>query len=310
VGQHKFNQKEIQLKILIIDGSYLAFKSYFAFSKNPLTATIDGEQIVTSTVFGFINEILSLSTKLKYDYIINVHDSPPYKKKNLYPSYKEGRKSSIPSFNHEKELIKAITYDLNIPNIYSPGYEGEEVAKAVIKKSKDNEINFFTNDEDCFALLSKNVSLITTIRGDIKITTQNDLMDKYNVTPKQFRSFKAITGCSTDNVKGVNGIGPVGASQLISEFGSIKEILKNLNDLPQKIQEKFNSAMKSGQLKSSIILTRLETPKHLKAYKPEIHLPYADILEFIEARSFLKGSNKLILKHIQAKQKENQWEIK
>lgn len=294
------------MKFLIIDSSYLIYRSYFAFAKNHLTVNKDGQELITSAIFGFINELIMLQSDQNYDFIFTSWDTGPYLKKLKYPSYKEGRhKGELPDFNAEKEIIKAILFDLNIPVIYATGFEGEEVARTIINSCNAHQTHLYSNDQDCFVLLDDNVDLIRIHRGEIIFFDQQDLMDKYRVTPKQFRHWKALTGCSTDNVKGVQGIGPKSASDLISKFHSVKGVLKHIDQISPKQAEKILKAKEDGTLKSSMYLTKIQAPKDIQFYKPEERLSYLDILDYVEARSFLKGEKKLILKAIKKRQKEN-----
>lgn len=302
------------MKLLIVDSSFLIYKSFFAFKSNQLKVERDGEVINTSAIFGFIREIIHMKTGEKYDFIISVYDSPPYLKKQLSETYKDrpSKKITIPSFNDEKILIQAILYDLNIPCVYKKGYEGEEIAKSLINMHKDeHEIDFYTNDEDCYSLIDENVNLIKTDKGETIKFGLEDLKAKYNVTPKQFIQMKALTGCKSDNVQGITGVGPVTASKLVNEFKTIKNIKKNIDKIKQeKLKTNIRAAMESGTLTLSKKLTKIEAPRRLKLYKPEEELSYKEILEYIDAQSFLKGSNKLILANLKKTQRKNNESIK
>jgi len=296
------------MKILIIDSSYLTYRSYFAFKGRHLKIERDGEEINTSAIFGFIREIIFLKTEERYDYIIAVNDTGPYLKKKIDPNYKKrpDKKISVPSFNDEKELIQAILYDLNIPCYFAKGYEGEEVAKALIEKyKKKHDIEFYTNDEDCYALIDDNVKLVKTDKGEVIKFGKKDLQKKYNVTPKQFVHMKALTGCKSDNVTSVIGVGPVTASKLVNEFGTVRNVVKNLDNISKNLKIKIRESINNGNLNKSIILTRMEIPNKLQAYKPDTQLKYNDIFKYIDAQTFLKGSSQVVLMNIQKSQKAN-----
>jgi DNA polymerase I len=297
------------MKVLIIDSSYLIYKSYFAFKNKQLKIERDGEEINTSAIFGFMREIVHLKVERKYDFIISAYDTGPYFKKQISSDYKKrpDKNISIPSFNDEKILIQAILYDLGIPCVYKQGYEGEEIAKSLINKFKEkHHIDLYTSDEDCYALIDENVDLIKTNRGETFTFGIEDLQRKYNVTPKQFVQFKALTGCSSDNIKSVKGIGPVTASKLVNEFGNIRNLIKNIDSVKQaKVVENLKKAIKSGILNKSIKLTKIQAPEGLELHEPDESLTYVDILEYIDAQTFLKKTNKLILSNLQKTQRRN-----
>lgn len=302
------------MRTLIIDSSFLVYKSHFAFSKNQLSVTKNDSKILTSAIFGFINEIINLYTKHGYDKIMSVWDSPPYIKKKIYPDYKKGRKSNIPDLNIERTLIKAILYSLGIPCIMSQGYEGEEVASSIMSKLKGSPFDLYTNDEDCYALLDDDIRLINTVfdktkrMSDVKIFTDEDLLKKYNTTPKKFIQMKIIMGCKTDNVPGVDGLGPVKSSELINRFGSAKGVVENISTIEKekpKIAEKLKEAIENNLFQISRKLTKIEKPEILFILKPEQENTLEDILEYLEAKTLLIGPKKLALQSIKKKHAKN-----
>ena len=296
------------MKILILDSSYLIYKSYFGMKNKHLKVERDGEEINTSAIFGFLRETLNLITEERYNFIISVNDTPPYYKKKLYRDYKKRPDKGlvIPSFHDERELIQAILYDLGIPTFFCNGYEGEEIAHTLIKRLSNHKVDLYTSDEDCYALLYDHVQLIKTNKGDIIKFGLDDLQEKYHVDRKQFTIFKALTGCKSDNIPSINGVGPVTASKLINEHGSMKNIIKHVDDITQeKLRKNFKKAIKSGLLNRAMKLTKIEVPQKLNKYEAKETLTYKDILEWIDAQSFLGGTNKLLLRNLQRTQKKN-----
>lgn len=302
------------MKNLIMDSSFLVYKSHFAFSKNQLSIRKGDVEILTSAIFGFINEILTLYTKYNYKQFICVWDSPPYLKKKIYPDYKKGRKSNIPDLEIERTLIKAILHDLGIPCVMSPGYEGEEVASSIMNKLNGHYMDFYTNDEDCYALLSDKVRLIstgfnkTTRISELKVFTQKELLKKYNATPKQFIQMKILMGCKTDNVPGANDIGPVKSSQLINQFGSVKAIVENISAIEKdkpKIAIKIREAINNDTFKISRKLTKIEKPDNLFLLKPKEPNTFEEILDYLEANTLTHGNKWLTLVSLKKKHAEN-----
>lgn len=297
------------MAISIIDSSYLSYKSYFAFASNHLSVVRDGEEIITSAIFGFVRELLSL-TDYGYQTIICVWDTPPYYKKDKIQTYKEKRKKDIPSLANEREMIKGILYNLNIPSLYAKTYEGEDVASYIINKMGHNrEIHFYTNDKDCYALLDNNVQLINTVfnrklkRSELTYFSIEDLEKEFGVTPKQFSEMKTIMGCASDNVQGVVGIGPKKASDLISHYKTVRNVYFNLDQLKPKLAEKLINAKNDGSLNESKFLTTIVPPPKVELFVPKIKLSFEQILGYIEAYSLLKGANKLQLVKLRERNK-------
>lgn len=308
------------MKIAIIDSSFLIYKTYFAFKDKQLSIVKDGQTLITSPIFGFMRELIKLSSTHHYEFFITVWDKAPYIKANIYQGYKEKRKenNNTPILENERVLIKSILSDMNIPILSCSGYEGEEIAAAVISKLPNHNLSFYTNDEDCYALLGKNISLINSVydknikQFNLREFSEKDLMEKYGVTPKQFKQLKILTGCKSDNVPGIHGIGPVKASTLIKRFDTVNNILKNLNSIEKekpKIANLISAALANGVLSLSKKLTKIEIPKIINCFVMENNLAYSQILSYIEAETLLGGNNKLVLKTIKSRQISNLKEI-
>jgi DNA polymerase-1 len=282
------------------------YKSYFAFAQNHLSVIKDGEEINTSAVFGFVRELITLYNNYHYKEIICVWDSPPYLKKTIWPTYKERPKKDLPSFEHEKEIIKAILFDLGIPALYQKGYEGEEIAASIIDQlatDDDHKVDFYTNDEDCYALLN-NANLINSIankklkRSELSTFTKDDLLKKYSLTPKQFSEAKVLMGCQSDNIQGIKGVGIKTASKLIQEFKTVRGVLRNFDRIEfknEKLAAKIAQAIDDGSIQQSRFLTTINRPKKLLRYIPKTKVGYEQILAYLEAYTLISGANKLIL---------------
>ena len=303
-------------KVLLFDESYLMYKSYFGMHDKHLKTEISGEEIITSTIFGFLRELIMIKERSDYQAFIVCADSPPYIKKQRYKTYKEkrGSKAKIPSFAYERDILEAILYDLRIPVVHARGFEAEEVAKVVLKGNAHVEsMDLYSSDEDCYCLLSNKTSLVKSVKGNLEYFMVEDLRYKYGVTPRQFVSWKCLTGCSSDEVEGINGCGKKYASILVSKFGSLDGIYESLGEIDKmgkkfsKIASSLRSVKDSGELEKIKFLICMGHPKKLEIKVPEEKLNFEEILEVIEARTFLKGRPLRFLKNIK---KENPFYLK
>ena len=296
------------MKTVVIDSSYLVYKSHFAFQNNQLAVVKDKRKILTSAIFGFLKEIIRLYSDYKYDFIIAAWDSPPYIKKQIYSKYKQNRKKiDIPDLSTEKTLIKAILYDLNIPCLAAKGYEGEEVASSIIEKV-NGDTDLYTNDEDCYALISPTTSLINTNydkfarRSMLNLFTLESLKKKYKTTPKKFIQMKILMGCKqSDNVPGVEGIGPSKSSELINKYDTVKGVFENIDIIEKEkpaIAKKLIKAKQEGIINIARKLTKIEKPTNITLFKPEQNYSYKEILQYLEAKTLLAGTNSIVLKSI------------
>jgi DNA polymerase I len=206
-------------KALVVDGSYLIFRSYFAFPK--LT---DANKTPTGAFYGFARSVLRAVQDFDIEYVFIAQDLPhPTWRHEVYPEYKAGRKEA------EEDMIAQIplVYDWSAsitPNLFGvKGYEADDVIKTVCDYlEKDQEIEciyVLSSDRDLYQLLSH--PRIVFLGSDQSLFKSSNLKEKYGVGVEQWIDYKALVGDSSDNLAGVPGVGPKTASSILSQLGSL-----------------------------------------------------------------------------------------
>ena len=242
-------------KLFIIDGSAIAYRSYFAFIRNPF---INSKGENTSAVFGFANTLHSLIKYQNPEYILVSFDTgAPTFRHNLYPNYKATRekmpddmRSQIPEIH---ELLKAF----NIKVIEKDGVEADDVIGSIARKASKNnfEVYILSGDKDFMQLICDDIKMynIKSSSSDPEIIDVQKVKEKFNVLPTQITDLLGLMGDSSDNVPGVPQIGPKTASKLMNQFKSMEDIYENIDSVtPEKIKEKLirfkNQAFLSKEL--------------------------------------------------------------
>ncbi len=221
--------------LLIIDGHNFLFKAFavpFKFhSKNgtPL-------HVVTT----FLSQLRRMCDAVTCTDLVVVFDAP-FKTSNhkLSDAYKTNRKMDYSQdedspFNHLPNVKKVLGH-LKIKVYEKRGVEADDVIASLSAQYRKNyvgaKVYIASSDSDFYQLLSRDVSLVHLSRnaGGLFFTSKS-LKAKYNVTPKQYVLFKSLVGDSTDNIKGVPGIGPLRASKIINkmikfDYRKVKDIL-------------------------------------------------------------------------------------
>jgi len=192
---------------LLIDSNYIAHQARFAL-KN-----FQYEDIPTGVIFGFLNRVLFLGNKFKTNDIVFYWDSKKSLRKRIYPEYKAKRHKDLSDedrralniafeqFNILKnEILPMIGF---VNNITQTGYESDDtIASTVINKLGDFVV--ITADEDLFQLLD--YCNIYNPQKDKLYTRETLVLEKF-ITPEKYWLVKAIAGCNSDNVKGIQGVG-------------------------------------------------------------------------------------------------------
>lgn len=201
----------MQYKTLIIDGSYLAHRSYaspYRLTTGELDATM---------IHGFIRTLNARRKEFEPNKIIVAWEShgTPNWRRELLSTYKPGKQLNK-QFVTSQEDLKILLYLLNVPQYYSPNNEADDViARLILEQEKP--ILIYTPDKDIMQTINEYVH---TYNGK-EIFTQKEVKYKFGVWPEDIPEFLAIVGDNSDNIQGVKGIGPKKAIKIIYEKENI-----------------------------------------------------------------------------------------
>lgn len=220
------------MKYLLVDGNSLINRAFYGIK---LLSAKDGH--FTNAIYGFFNIILGLDEKYAPDSIIVAFDvHHPTFRHNMYAEYKAGRKSPpselIEQFEPAKKLIEA--YGCKI--VECPGYEADDIIGTLSAAvSSDDFCYIVTGDRDSLQLIRDNVSvlLVSTKMGKTQTVEydKKQLWEDYGVSPEGMIEIKALQGDSSDNIPGVQGIGPKTAGELIKKYGTIDTVYENIDSI-------------------------------------------------------------------------------
>jgi len=290
---------------LIIDGQFLIYKSLF--SHKNLTTEFKGKEIISGIPFAFLKAIIDMKIEFMPDFIFCTWEGHPLIKKKAYPKYKESRKPLEIDISTESNITRALLKSLKIPNLMSSGFEGEDVANYIKKKvvCEKNMGYMYSNDHDTFAMIRSNFVIINNKDGNYYIIDKQVLKEEYDLTPGQARQMKIIEGCSSDNITGFKGIGPVYAKYLIKKYGSAKKVIDNINETEKKYIKLNEIVRENAKFYSSLkYVTQIFCPTYVTIMKPRITGKYKNLLKEMECNTLLKGTNKKILELIRDDQKK------
>ncbi|MDP4090399.1 MAG: DNA polymerase I [Bacillota bacterium] len=240
-------------RLLILDSNSLLNRAFYALP--PLT---NSEGIHTNAVYGFTNMLLKMEEEIKPDYIVAAFDrkAPTFRHKE-YSDYKAGRKKMPPELAEQFPLVKELLEKLAINIFEIDGYEADDLigTLAAEAEKKDIEVYIVTGDRDALQLASDKVKVVITKKGMTEKETYDSsrMIEEFGVTPKQFIDVKGLMGDASDNIPGVPGIGEKTAFKLINEFGSIENVLSNIDKISGKkvketLMENSESAIFSKKL--------------------------------------------------------------
>ena len=221
----------------IIDGHAQIYRAYFAPFRD-LTSP-SGEP--TKATYVFTQRFLSFIEARKPDYLAMVIDSSDETvfRKAIDPQYKANRLARPPDFNPQEQRILQIVRDAGVPIFVKPGFEADDVIATLAKRLCNQGFETFvvSNDKDLRQILNDCTKMYDPYE-DI-VTDVAALFEKHGYTPDQAVEIQTLTGDSTDNVRGIPGVGPKTALKLIQKYGKAEAVLDHLEDLKPKMRENF-----------------------------------------------------------------------
>ncbi|MCK4919864.1 MAG: DNA polymerase I [Bacteroidales bacterium] len=243
-------------KIFFLDAYALIFRSYYAFISNPMK---NSKGLNTSTVFGFVLSLDELLRKETPDFIGVIFDPPgPTFRNEMYSEYKANREATPEDIKTAVPWIKKILEAYNIPVVEVSGYEADDVIGTLARKAeKENlEVYMVTPDKDFAQLVTENIYMYKPARmgNGVEILGIPEVCKKFEIEdPRQVIDILGLWGDSSDNVPGVPGIGEKTSKKLISEYKSIENVLKNLEDFKGKQKENLQNFSDQAILSKQLV---------------------------------------------------------
>lgn len=261
-----------QKRLFIIDGYATLYRAHYALIRNPLTNTAGTP---TSAIFGFANQIFQLIEEEKPDYLVAAFDS---KGKNfrheLFSDYKANRSEMPEEIQTQLPYLWTLLKGMNIPVLRVQGVEADDIIGTVAKQCNDKDLqcNIVSGDKDFMQLIDDDTYLYApqARKREKEIFDSNKVIEKWGVGPKNIIDLLGLMGDSSDNVPGVQGVGPKTAMKLIKEYGSIENIYDNIDTIKnEKMRDKLLSNKDNAILSKQLvtILTDVNIESSLEDFK-------------------------------------------
>ena len=256
------------MKLFLIDGHALVFKMYYAFLGRPM---VNSKGVDTSILFGFTKYLLELIDRERPTHIAVSFDPPGGTFRNeLYPEYKANRGETPALVVEALEPLTRIVEALDIPVLMLPGFEADDVIGSAAKRfeAEGFEVFMVTPDKDYGQLITPHILQVKPGKGggENELLGVAEVCDKWKIaSPAQVIDILAICGDASDNVPGVQGVGPVGAAKLLGKYGSVEGIYAHLDELTARQQEQFRAAEGHIALSKRLVTIKTDIPLDVTA---------------------------------------------
>lgn len=231
-------------KLFLLDAYALIYRAYYALIKSP---RVNSKGLNTSAIMGFVNTLEEVLTKENPTHIGVAFDpAGPTFRHEAYPEYKAQREETPEAIRLSVPYIKQILEAYNIPILEVAGYEADDVIGTLAKKAGAMGIETYmmTPDKDYGQLVSSNVFMYRPKFGDkeFEVMGPDEVMNKYGLSsPLQVIDMLGLMGDAADNIPGCPGVGEKTAVKLISQYGSIENLLEHKGDLKGALKTKIET---------------------------------------------------------------------
>jgi DNA polymerase-1 len=259
--------------LVLVDATALAHQFYHAI---PPMNTPDGRP--TNIVHGFTRDLFYFRDELQPDYLVYIFDAPGGTfRSTLTTDYKAHRKPPDDDLVAQYPLLDQLLHAANVPMLRVGGVEADDVIATLAKAgdARGFDVMICSSDKDCRQLVSDHVRILN-LRKRIFLDRAFIVAD-WGVTPEQAADFQTLVGDTVDNVKGVKGVGEKTAAKLLQQFGSLDNLVANVDKLngvvTPRIQQAIKEAIETKALELGRKLVTLECNVPLNTDWEKWHRP-------------------------------------
>ena len=285
-------------RLFLLDAYALIYRSYYAFLKNP---RINSKGLNTSAIMGFVNTLNEVITKEQPTYMAVAFDHGKTFRHEAFPAYKAQREETPEDIRASVPIIKDILEAYHIPVLQADGFEADDVigTLATAAGREGIETYMLTPDKDYGQLVGDNVYIYRPRHGGGYDTLgESEVTQKYGIaTTAQVIDLLALMGDSADNFPGCPGVGEKTAAKLITQFGSIDNMLAHTDEIKGKLREKVEGAVDDIRMSQFLATIRTDVPIALDLEKMKMTSPDEERLEKIfQELEFRALTDKIIKK--------------
>jgi len=264
------------MSVYLVDGSGYIFRAFYAV---PHLTTREG--FPTNALFGFSRMLLKLLSSAGSEHVVVAFDAGRKTFRNeLYPEYKANREECPEDLKKQMPYFRELCRLLGLQVLELPGFEADDIIATLAERLERQSIPtvVVSGDKDLMQLVDQHVSIWDTLKD--KHYGPAEVLQKFGVPPEKVVEFLGLTGDDSDNVPGLDGVGPKTAAQLIEKFGSVESVLAHATDIRNdtsirnrtKIADQIELNADLLRLSRKLVEVSRDTPVMLSAHGQEVPL--------------------------------------
>ncbi|NQX06785.1 DNA polymerase I [Rathayibacter sp. VKM Ac-2856] len=254
-----------QPTLLLIDGHSLAFRAFYALPVDSFQ-TRAGQH--TNAIHGFLSMLILLLKNEKPTHLGVAFDISRYSfRTREYPEYKGTRGETPPEFKGQVPLLEEALHAMNIRTVSKEDFEADDILATLARQGAEAgfRVLVVSGDRDTIQLVTPDVTLLYPSTQGVSQLTRYDrdkVFEKYGVEPHQYPEIAALVGETSDNLPGVDKVGPKTAAKWVNQYGTVADIIAHADEIKgvvgEKLREQKENALRNRRLNR--LITDVELP--------------------------------------------------
>lgn len=293
--------------LILVDGNNLLFRSYYATAYNG-NFMKNSKGFPTNGLFGFTNMINKILEEEKPTHIIVAFDKGKTFRHEKYKDYKAGRIEMPDELKLQFPVAKELLTKMGITYYEIENYEADDIIGTLAKFCEEDPEytgTIISSDKDLLQLITKTVNIKLLKSKDYIRYTEESFKSDWGIDPINIIDLKALMGDSSDNIKGVKGIGEKGALKLLHEYKTLDGIYENIDNIKGATKEKLIDGKDDAYESYELATIYKEVPMEINIEDLEYKTPNIEELnkmyEELEFYSFLKKTKQVIQEEVNVK---------
>jgi len=218
-------------RLFLIDATAFCYRSFYALRE---LSTTFGQP--TNAIYGFINILNKILKDNKPEFVAVCFDvSRDTFRQKKFAEYKIQRPPMPDGLSSQIPLIKQVISAYRLAIFEKEGYEADDIIATLSRKAKDEGLaaTIVSSDKDILQLVDDNTLVFSPYKDKGVLYDKDKVLERFGVEPRQIPDVIALMGDAADNIPNVPGIGEVSAASLIKAFGSVENLLENIDKIKQ-----------------------------------------------------------------------------
>jgi DNA polymerase I len=275
--------------LVLVDASSYVYRAFHAL---PPLSNSRGEP--TGAVLGVLNMLLKFLKDYQPGRIAVVFDAPGRTfRDELFAQYKAQRPGMPDDLRAQIGPLLSIIEAQGLPLLRVPGVEADDVIGTLACRASaaGQQVLISTGDKDMAQLVSDSITLINTMNN--AALDRAGVKAKFDVFPEQIIDYLALIGDSSDNIPGIDKVGPKTGAKLLQQYGSLQGIIAQVGEIPGKVGENLRAGLATLELSQRLatIRTDLELPLSIEELTPKAPdvVALRELYGRLELRALLRG---------------------